>query len=186
MRHVALCLALFFAGSALAQVGGTGSIEGTVTDPSGAAVAGAAVTATNIATGAETARKTTEAGVFLLPLLLPGEYTVTIKATGFQTHSQEHVIVEALATVSVNPKLQLGASTQSITVIDQPSILKTDDVALGSSVDNRVYDALPLAMNGAARDPSAFAGLAIGVNNYSNFGLTLTVAKASTITCSCE
>jgi len=168
MRHVAVCFALFIiAGSAFAQVAGTGSIEGTVTDPSGGAVSNAAVTATNVATGVETSRKTTEAGVFVLPLLPPGEYDVTIKASGFQTLTQTRVIVEALATVAMNAKLQIGAATQSVTVTDQPTILKTDDVALGSSVDNRVYDALPLAMNGAARDPSAFAGLAIGVNTYS-------------------
>jgi hypothetical protein len=77
--------------------------------------------------------------------------------------------VEALATVAVNPKLNIGASTQAITVEAQPTTLKTDDVALGSSMDNRVYDSLPLAMNagGSPRDPSAFAGLASGVNNYS-------------------
>jgi hypothetical protein len=168
MRHVAICFALLiFAGLALAQVGGTGSIEGTVTDPSGAAVAGADVTAVNIATGVETARKTSIAGVFVLPLLPAGEYKVTIKANGFQTLTQAHVVVEALATVGMNPTLQIGSATQSVTVTDQPTILKTDDVALGSSVDNRVYDALPLAMNGAARDPSAFAGLASGVSNYS-------------------
>jgi hypothetical protein len=168
MRHVALCIALLVAGGpALAQVGGTGSIEGTVTDPSGAVVAGAAVTATNVATGAVTARKTTDAGFFVLPLLPAGEYTVTVTATGFEALTQSHVIVDALATVGVNPKLQIGAANQTVTVQDQPTILKTDDVALGSSVDNRVYDALPLAMNGAARDPSAFAGLAIGVSNYS-------------------
>ena len=50
MRHVALCLAsLLVAGSLLAQVGGTGSIQGTVTDPSGAVIGGASVTATNVA-----------------------------------------------------------------------------------------------------------------------------------------
>lgn len=168
MRHVAVCFALLMiAGFAFAQVGGTGSIEGTVTDPSGGAVANASVTAISVATGIETARKTSEAGVFVLPLLPPGEYNVTIKANGFQTLTQEKVVVEALATVGMNAKLQIGAATQSVTVTDQPSILKSDDVALGSSIDNRVYDALPLAMNGAARDPSAFAGLAIGVNTYS-------------------
>jgi len=159
-----LCL---FSIVAAAQVGGSGAIQGAVTDPSGAVIVGAAVSATNIATGIVTARTTTDAGVFLLPLLSPGEYTVTVKATGFQTLTQTHVIVEELATVAVNPKLQIGATSQSVTVTDQPTILKTSDTALGSSVDNRVYDALPLAMNGAARDPSAFAGLAIGVNSYS-------------------
>ena len=168
MRHVAFCIALIAASlPAFAQVGGTGSIEGTVTDQTGAVIAGATVTAKSASTGIETVRKTTDAGLFVLPLLLPGDYTVTVQATGFQGFTQAHVVVEALAVVAVNPKLQIGEATQSINVIDQPTVLKTDDVALGSSVDNLVYDSLPLAMNGAARDPSAFAGLAIGVSNYS-------------------
>jgi len=168
MRHVALCLALLVAaGSALAQVGGTGSIEGTVTDPLNAVVADATVTAANVATGAETVRKTTEAGFFVLPLLTAGEYTVTVKAAGFETLTQPHVIVDALAIVPVNPKLKIGMATQSITVEEQPTLLKAEDAVLGSSIDNDVYDALPLAMNGSARDPTAFAGLATGVDNYS-------------------
>src|SRR5580704_5236100 len=168
MRHVALCFVLIVTAlPALAQVGGTGSIQGTVTDPSGAVVAGATVTATNAATGEATTHRTTDAGVFVLPLLPAGEYTVTVKAGGFQTLTQPHVIVDALATVAVNPKLQIGAATQSVTVNEQPTVLHTDDVALGSSVENNVYDALPLAMNGSARDPTAFAGLAVGVDNYS-------------------
>src|ERR1700729_3335170 len=102
MRHVVRCLALLFSAElALAQVGGTGSIEGTVTDPSGAAVVGADVTATNVATGSVTARKTTDAGFFVLPLLPAGEYTITVTATGFEALTQSHVIVDALATVGV-------------------------------------------------------------------------------------
>ncbi len=168
MRHVALCLALLVAaGSALAQVGGTGSIEGTVTDPLGAVVADATVTAANVATGAGTTRKTTEAGFFVLPLLTAGEYTVTVKAAGFETLTQPHVIVDALAVVPVNPKLKIGMSTQSITVEEQPTLLKAEDAVLGSSIENSVYDSLPLAMNQSARDPTAFAGLATGVDNYS-------------------
>jgi hypothetical protein len=120
-----------------------------------------------VATGAATVHKTTSAGFFVLPLLPAGEYTVTASATGFQTLRHEKIIVDALQTVGLNLQLQIGPATQSVTVESAPTALKTDDVALGSSMQNDVYDALPLAMNGAARDPSAFAGLAVGVMNYS-------------------
>ena len=168
MRTIVLCAGLWLVTTpAFAQVGGTGSIQGTVTDPSGAVVASAGVTATNVSTGVITDRKTNDAGFYALPLLPPGEYTVTVKATGFETFVQSHVIVDALQSVGISPKLQVGAANQSVTVDAAPLVLKTDDVALGSSVENQVYDSLPLAMNGAARDPSAFVGLAIGVNSYS-------------------
>jgi Carboxypeptidase regulatory-like domain/TonB dependent receptor len=158
---------LVFIGSGFAQVGGTGSIQGTVTDPSGALVTNATVTATNIATGVETSRKTTDAGFFVLPLLPAGEYTVKVTASGFQVLTQQHILLDALQTLGLSLQLQLGAANETVTVSSAPSVLKTDDVALGSSMQNNVYDALPLAMNGSARDPSAFAGLAVGVNTYS-------------------
>jgi hypothetical protein len=125
------------------------------------------VTATNVATGVETSRKTTDAGFFVLPLLPAGEYRVKVSATGFQVLTQEHILLDALQTLGLSLQLQLGAANETVTVSSAPSVLKTDDVALGSSMQNNVYDALPLAMNGSARDPSAFAGLAIGVSTYS-------------------
>jgi hypothetical protein len=125
------------------------------------------VTAANVATGVETSRKTTDAGFFVLPLLPAGEYTVKVTAAGFQVLTQQHVVLDALQTLGLSLQLQLGAANETITVSAAPSVLKTDDVALGSSMQNNVYDALPLAMNGSARDPSAFAGLAIGVSTYS-------------------
>ncbi len=154
-------------GSALGQVGGTGSIQGTVKDPSGAVVADAGVVTTNIATGVVTERKTTSAGFFVLPLLPAGQYSLVVTASGFQTVKQENLLLDALQTLDLNLTLPIGSANQSVTVDSAPSLLKTDDTALGSSMDNGVYDALPLAMNGAARDPSAFVGLASGVSNYS-------------------
>ena len=168
MRFASFCLTLLLAtGSAHAQVGGTGSTEGTVTDPSGGLVTNATVTATNVATGFVTARKTTGAGQFVLPLLPAGEYTVTVTAAGFQALRQEKVVLDALQTLGLMLKLQIGSASQSITVDAAPPVLKADDVALGSTMENNVYDSLPLAMNASARDPSAFAGLALGVSNYS-------------------
>lgn len=169
MRHVAICFALLVAASsAFAQTGGTGSIEGTVSDPSGAVVVGAAVDATNVATGIKTDTTTTDAGFFVLSLLQPGDYTVTVAASGFESLQQEHVIVDALATVTLNPKLQVGAATQSVTVSSQPTMLEADETHLGQSVDNNVYDSLPLAMtNNQARDPAFFASLVVGVTDTS-------------------
>lgn len=152
---------------AAAQTGGTGSIEGTVADSTGSVVAGASVTATNTLTGVKTTVVTTKAGYFAIPLLKPGPYKVTVTANGFQTFTQEQVVVDALATVAVNPKLVVGAATENVTVTSQPALLQTEDANLGSNIDNDTYDALPLAMNASARDPSAFAGLAVGVEGYS-------------------
>src|SRR5271157_864443 len=170
MRYFVLCAALLSAAAlAFGQAGGTGTIQGTVTDPSGAAIPGASVTATNLGTGIKTDRKTNEAGFFAITLLPAGQYTVAVTATGFEALTQTRVTVDALAVVGLKLELQIGAANQSVTVEGSPSVLKTDDVALGSAMQNNVYDSLPLAMNaaGSPRDPSAFAGLAIGVDNYS-------------------
>jgi hypothetical protein len=86
------------AAPAFAQIGGTGSIRGTVLDSSGAILPGATINATNIATGVTTTRQSTDAGAYLISPLPPGEYKVTVTLDGFQTFVQEHVIVDALAT----------------------------------------------------------------------------------------
>ncbi len=107
-------------------------------------------------TGVKTASITTKAGYFVIPLLKPGTYDLSVTASGFATLTQEHVVVDALATVAVNPKLTIGAATQSITVTTETTMLMTEDVKLGSNIDNETYDSLPLAMNQSARDPTAF------------------------------
>ena len=141
-----LLAALLAVAAATAQVGGSGTIQGTVTDPPGAVVAEATVTATNVATGVENSPQDHGGRV----LCAPSAHCRRVYRYGqghrFSNSTQTHVIVEALANVAVNPKLQIGAASQSITVEAAPTTLKADDVALGSSMDNRVYDSLPLAM----------------------------------------
>lgn len=148
-----------------AQVGGNGTIQGTVKDPSDSVVAGASVTATNVSTGIPTTRETNGAGFFVLSPLQPGEYSVTIKKAGFQTMTQRRVIVDALGTVGLNLKLQLETSNQTITVETAGSTLQSEDATLGASMGNEVYSALPLAMNGVPRDPTQFVNLVPGVNS---------------------
>src|SRR5262245_54475516 len=96
---VMLAAVLLSASVAAAQIGGSGSIQGTVLDASGAALPGATVTATNVATGIATVRQATGAGVYSVSPLPPGEYRVTVALEGFQTFVQESVIVDALGLV---------------------------------------------------------------------------------------
>ncbi|MBV9084303.1 MAG: TonB-dependent receptor, partial [Acidobacteriaceae bacterium] len=151
-----------------AQIGGTGSIQGTLTDPSGAAIPGATVTATNTKTNIKTAQETTAAGLYTIAALPAGEYALTATATGFQSVTQEHVLVDALAVVTVNLSLQVGAVGETVTVSSAPPPLDTADSTLGSNMRNELYTALPLAMgNGTPRDPTAFVALVPGVQSVS-------------------
>src|SRR5262245_33528496 len=104
----------------LAQIGGTGSIQGVITDETGAVIPGATVTATNVATGLKTTRQTTAAGLYVLTPLPPGEYKVSVSATGFRALEQEKVIVDALSAVGLNLTMQVGATTETVTVNAAP------------------------------------------------------------------
>ncbi len=154
-----------------AQIGGGGSIQGTVLDTSGAPVPGATVTATNVATGIQTIRQTTAAGVFALTPLQPGEYRVTVSLDGFQTFARNGVFVDALSIVGLNATLQIGAITQEVVVTADAPPLATADARLGQTIRNEVYTALPLVMNtGGPRDPTAFMFIMPGVQSIGRWG----------------
>jgi hypothetical protein len=146
-----------------AQLAGEGAIQGRVTDPTGAIIPSAVVTATNVATDIKTVRSSTSSGVYVLSPLPPGEYTVSVSAPGFAKSVQEHIIVDATQSVGLDVKLTIGTQTESITVTDAPPALETTNATLGQTMENKTYSALPLEVNGGPRDPTAFAGLMPGV-----------------------
>ena len=155
-----------------AQIAGSGSIEGVVSDSSGAVVPGATIVAANTATGVKTERQTTAAGRYSLSPLVPGEYTVTVSLSGFQTLTQQHVVVDALSVVGLNLTLQVGTSAQEITVSAAPPQLNTADASMGQTMRNETYTSLPLQMGNAPRDPTAFTQLMPGVTTSSATGNT--------------
>ncbi len=169
-------LAAFAAASAVArpaaaQIAGSGAIQGSVLDSSGGALAGATVVATNVATGVATTRHTTDAGVYTVSPLPPGEYRVAVSLDGFRTVVQERVVVDGLAVVGLNVVLEVGAVTQEVTVSAAPPPLGTADARLGQTIRNEVYTALPLVMNtGGPRDPTQFMFLMPGVQSVGRWG----------------
>ncbi len=110
------------------------SIYGTVTDATGAAVGKAAVTAVNINTGVALPTVTNDSGLYIFPSLLPGSYTVTAELTGFRKEIAEHLRLEVGAKITVDLKLQVGATTDSVSVDSTTSPLE----AVNSSVSNVV------------------------------------------------
>ncbi len=154
-----------------AQIGGSGSIKGTIVDPTGAVIPGATVNATNVSTGVETRRETTVAGLYVIAPLPAGTYRLSASATGFRTAVQEQVVVDALATVAMDLKLEVGASSESVTVSAAPPELSTADARMGQTIRNEMYTALPLNMgNGSPRNPAAFIYLMPGVQEGGTFG----------------
>jgi len=94
----------------------TGQISGTVTDPSGAAVPKAQVTVSNTNTGIKRSTESNSEGYYLVPLLDPGSYVVTVAAKGFETVSREGITVAVSRSALVDFRLQIGAAEIKVTI----------------------------------------------------------------------
>jgi len=146
----------------------TGSVTGEVTDPSGALVPGAHVTAENVATGVRTQGDTNAAGVYSIRFLPIGQYHLIIVATGFGSLTSPTFALEINQTVRLNEKLSIGAAT-SVDVNAVPPILNTNDSSLGITLstneianiplDGRNFSSVTLYQPGAVTtDPTGFSG----------------------------
>src|SRR3712207_2811409 len=113
MAFAALLVAALCA-TAFAQ--GTSSLTGTVTDPNGAVVSGANVTATNVATNVSTTTQTTESGLYRFPTLPVGNYTLKVAAAGSSTAQLEQVVLTGGQTVTEDIKLTAGSASETGTV----------------------------------------------------------------------
>src|ERR1035437_3209497 len=131
-------------GSALAQSGGSGAISGTITDPTGALIGKATVSALNVATGVETKRTASSDGLYNISPLIPGTYTLTVSATGFSSFKQENLVVDALNNLGLNVTLKTGSMNETVTVTDAPPVLESTNATLGGVIENSLYTALPV------------------------------------------
>ena len=147
VTSVLVCLAalLLGASSLLAQSATTGAVAGTVTDPSGAVIAGASVAATNVATGQSRQTTTDASGSYKFSLLPPGSYSVKFSASGFKTVEVPSVAVDVTETVSVNRVLEVGAQTQQVTVESTVETIQTQNATIGGLVSGTTVTELPLS-----------------------------------------
>src|SRR5258707_2488367 len=139
-----------------------GSIEGSVTDPSGGAVAGASVTSRNMDTGLTQRTTTTDASIYSLPNLPPGRYSVTVEAPNLKKYSREGVTVATGSTVSLDIPMQVGAVSENVTVTADAVQLETATSDIGATVQSTLVANLPLAVSGTIRNPVQFIELVPG------------------------
>jgi Carboxypeptidase regulatory-like domain/TonB dependent receptor len=122
----------------------TGSIAGTVTDPSGALISGAHVTAVDQDKGFSFPATTESNGRYVVRLLPPGRYAVSVEAAGFRSERKEGISIEVNQNVGVDFALKVGASTQIVDVQAGGVELQTQDAVTGQVVDRRFINDLPL------------------------------------------
>src|ERR1700732_2816184 len=120
-----------------------GSIQGTVTDPSGAVVSGARITITNKATGQVATTTSSSSGTYSSGGLIPGDYTVRVEAKGFKT-TELPVIVQVAVTSSGNVKLEVGEGTTVIEVQGSAVTVNTEQATVQGVLTADQIDRMPV------------------------------------------
>lgn len=144
LRGLVVVLALVLAFANGAQADTNGRIRGTVTDSSGAAVAGAAVKIVNNATNLERESATSELGSFDAPNLPPGDYTLTVTKTGFRTFKQTAIHLEAAEVFAVNATLEVGEMSATVEVTAEKLQADTTTMQLGGELASGEIKDFPL------------------------------------------
>jgi hypothetical protein len=175
-----LIVAGFLAPQVFSQ--GFGTIVGTVTDPSGAFVANAKVSAVESGTGVTRGAVTDNGGAYVIPGLRPTTYSLVVEAQGFSKYTQPNVTLSADQSVTIAVTLTVGQATQSIEV--QTSVVQTDTYTstLKEVVDSQRMIELPLNGRNAAMLTTLVAGAISAPNGGADQGQTKTFPGAIEVT----
>ncbi|HZC43943.1 MAG TPA: carboxypeptidase-like regulatory domain-containing protein, partial [Acidobacteriaceae bacterium] len=168
---------------AFAQTNISGDIAGTVTDPSGAVLAGATVTITDVANGSARTTTTNSSGQYRIPLLPPATYRVEVTAAGFQM-TQQTIVLGIGRVNQVNVQMTVGKSTQTVMVsANTVPLLHTEDAQITTTFTMQQVQTLPNPGNDltfiAQTAPGVVMSTESGYGNFSAFGLP---AVANTFT----
>src|SRR6476646_2973618 len=142
--HPVSLLAVLVAGFPLLAQTDSASLTGLVTDPSGAVMLNASVTLVNVDTNISQTTLTNQAGIYHFPSLQPGTYRVTIKNPGFQEIVTQGLVLHVQDAVSKNFKMELGSTTESVTVSATGAAVNTEDGSVGAVIERQVVENMPL------------------------------------------
>src|SRR6266481_3799979 len=164
---VGIVLLSLGSGNAFGQATASGTIQGTVTDQSGAVVTGAQVVAKNKATDVSRTATSSDTGDYRFELLPVGNYTVTVSKTGFATYAQTIEILIGQA-ATVNAELKPGAASELIEVTSEAPVLDQAKTDVSQNITPREVQELPMV----GRDVANLAYLAPGVKATDSYDPT--------------
>ena len=174
-RSLLVPLFVMASAAAFAQ---TGTVLGTVTDPTGSVVPGATITITNTGTNAKRVLQTNTAGSYIAPELPIGPYSVKAEATGFKTYERTGITLDSNDTVRVDAALQVGQVTENVTVAADAVKIEADSSEVSDLISGRQLG--DLAING--RHMAALAILTPGASSdLPDFNLPISVGASTYI-----
>ena len=177
-QRIAFCFAgfllLLFAFAPGLKAQGFGSIQGTVSDTTGAVIPGASVVATAVNTGQATTVPSNESGRFVFPQLLPTQYSISVNFPGFAVYKRNGVTLEADQSLTLNLQLTIGSSASVVTVDANAAQVNTTNGTISQVVDRDRVEELPLNGRNAAQLTTLVAGAVTGPNDGSDQGVTKT------------
>jgi hypothetical protein len=163
MKHAAACLLTILSSLMFAQVN-TGSISGTVIDPSNASIPGAKVMLTNEETGVALPATTSAAGNYVFTPLQPGRYSLAVEAAGFKRIERKGLLLQIGGKLGVDIQMELGALGESVQVTAESPLLTVTNANVGHVIDRQKVMELPLP----GRDTVRLVQIAPGVGGINS------------------
>lgn len=143
-KKLGTVLALVLVGTSAVYAQSTASLAGTVTDPTGAVIPAASISIRSDSTGITRETVSDAAGSFTAPSLLPGVYTVVVTAPGFSKFTAEKLALEVNATATLNAKLSVGSSGETVQVEGAVAVLEAQTMTMGQVIDQETVQQIPL------------------------------------------
>ncbi len=144
-RYKSLCLfAMLLPAALYAQTAGSGTIAGTVTDPAGASVPGATVAVHGTLNGIDRTVQTSNAGIYTVPFLPSGAYTISVTKSGFAKTERKGVTMEVGRTLTIDFALTVQQGNDSVTVTGEAPVVDSEKTDVSQSVDGDLVKNLPI------------------------------------------
>jgi len=187
MRFLIIASSLFFFTLAAFAQGDRGSITGTISDPAGALVANAAIEAKHVEKGTVYQTQSTSTGNYTIAQLPVGTYEITATVPGFKKYTRSGLTVQVAQTLRIDVPLEVGSASETVTVTEAVTLLKTETGELSHNVTTESVNNLPImgigsavAGSSAIRNPQAVAYLLPGAYVQENSNLRVNGAPGNT------